>query len=148
MWARIMQISIYYKTFQGPEKYCFYLLTVRKINSVKKYINIFIFYIWDKMCWKNSDKIHVLFSPPLWLQSALLCLPGSLELVCSWIATQYESPHVTSWAKSKYPLILRHLKKTLNVHCSSTVRDFETNSLKSNQKFQKKKKFHHQLFFL
>ena len=49
-------------------------------------------YIWDNMCRKNSDKIHVLFSPSLWLQSALLCHPGSLELVCSWTIPQCESP--------------------------------------------------------
>ena len=40
--------------------------------------------IWGKMWRKNSDKIYVLFSPSLLLQSALLCHPGSLELVCSW----------------------------------------------------------------
>ena len=48
--------------------------------------------IWDKMCRKNSDKIHVLFSPSLWLQSALLGHPGSLELACSWTTPQCESP--------------------------------------------------------
>ena len=35
--------------------------------------------IWDKMCRENSDQIHVIFSPSLRLQCALLCLPGSLE---------------------------------------------------------------------
>ena len=32
--------------------------------------------IWDKMCRKNSDQIHIIFSPSLWLQYALLSLPG------------------------------------------------------------------------
>ena len=31
-------------------------------------------YMWDKMCRKNSDPIHVIVSPSLWLQCALLCL--------------------------------------------------------------------------
>ena len=56
---------------------------------------------------KNSDKIHVLFSPSLWLQSALLCHPGSLELVCSW--TTMQSPQVTSLATSKFHFIFRQL---------------------------------------
>ena len=55
--------------------------------------------IWDNMCRKNSDKIHVLFSPSLWLQSALLCHPGSLERLCSWTTPQCESSQVTSLAK-------------------------------------------------
>ena len=75
-------------------------------------------YIWDKMCRKNSDTIQVLFSPSLWLQSALLCDPGSLELVCSWTTPQCESPQVTSLAKSKchyifWQLFFNNFKRSL-----------------------------------
>ena len=42
------------------------------------------------------------FSQSLGLKCALLCLPGSLELDCSWTAPQYESSQVISLAKSKY----------------------------------------------
>ena len=45
----------------------------------------------------------------LHLQSAILCHPGSLELVCSWRTPQCESPQVTSLAKSKYHFSLRQL---------------------------------------
>ena len=62
------------------------------------------FHIWDKMCRKNSDQIHVIFSPSLWQQCALLCLPGSLELVCSWTTPRCESPQVISLAKIKMSL--------------------------------------------
>ena len=76
-----------------------------------------VVHIWDNMCMKNSDKIDVLFSPSLLLQSALLCHPGSLEMVCSWTTPQCESPQVTSLAKSKCHFIFRHFffnfKRTL-----------------------------------
>ena len=45
-----------------------------------------------QMCLKNSDQIRVIFSPTLWLLCAFLCLPGSLELGCSWTAPQSKSP--------------------------------------------------------
>ena len=57
-------------------------------------------YIWVILCRKNSGPIHVIFSPSLWLQCALLCLPGSLELGCSWTAPQCESTQVINMAKS------------------------------------------------
>ena len=60
-------------------------------------------YLCDKMC------IFVTKCLSLWLQSALLCYPGSLELVCSWITPQCESPQVTSLAKSKCHYISRQL---------------------------------------
>ena len=59
-------------------------------------------YIWVKMPRKNNGLFDVLFSQSLWLKCALLCLPGSLELDCSWEASQCESPQVISLAKSKY----------------------------------------------
>ena len=61
-----------------------------------------IYHLWDNMCRKNSDKIHVLFSPSL-------CHPGSLELVCSWTTPQCESPQVINLAKSKCHFIFRQL---------------------------------------
>ena len=66
-------------------------------------------YIWDKMCRKNSDQIHVIFSPSLWLQCALLCLPGSLELGWSWTTSPCKSPLVISFASSKFHIIVRQL---------------------------------------
>ena len=51
-------------------------------------------HIWDEMCRKNSDQIHGIFSPSLWLQSALLCLPGSLEQGWSWTTPWCESPQI------------------------------------------------------
>ena len=65
--------------------------------------------IWDKMCRKNSDQIHVLFSPSLWLQCALLCLPGSLELGWSLTTPPCESPQVISLGNSKCHFIFMQL---------------------------------------
>ena len=70
-----------------------------------------LFSIWDKMCRKKSHQIHVTFSPSLWLQSALLCHPGSLELVCSWTTPRCQSPQVISLAKSKCHFIFRQFFK-------------------------------------
>ena len=83
--------------------------------------------IWLVTCRKNSGPIHVIFSPSLWLQCALLCLPGSLELGCQWTAPQCESPQVINLAKSKCFYIFWQLfkKKTSNCHVSSTVRAFD-----------------------
>ena len=82
--------------------------------------------IWVKMPRKNNDLFDVLFSQSLWLKCALLCLPGSLELDCSWTAPPCESPQVISLAKSKYLHIFGiFFWKTLNCHCSSTVRAFD-----------------------
>ena len=61
------------------------------------------------MCRKNSDQIHVIFSPSLWLQCAVLCLHGSLELGCSWTAHQCKSPQVMNFAKFKCFYIFRQL---------------------------------------
>ena len=58
--------------------------------------------IWVKMPRKNNGLINVLFSQSLWLKCALLCLPWSLELDCSWTEPQCDSPQVISLAKSKY----------------------------------------------
>ena len=69
------------------------------------------------MCRKNSYMIHVLFSPSLW-QWALLCLPGSLELDCSWAAPQCESPQVIIFAGN-------YFWTTLKCHYSSTIRAFD-----------------------
>ena len=77
--------------------------------------------IWDKMCSKNSDQIQVIFSPSLWLQCALLCFTGSLELACNWT-----TPQVIRLAKSKLNFIFREFVwQTLNHHDSSTVRAFD-----------------------
>ena len=66
-------------------------------------------FVWVIICRKNSDPIHVIFSLSLWLQWALLCLPGSLELGCSWTSPQWESPQVISLAKSKCFYIFRQI---------------------------------------
>ena len=69
------------------------------------------FNIWVIMCRKNSDPIFVIFSPSLWLQCALLCLPGSLELGCVWTAPQCKLPQVISLSKFKCYYIFRQLIK-------------------------------------
>ena len=82
--------------------------------------------LWVKMPRKNKGPFGVFFSQSLWLKCPLMCLPGSLELDCSWIAPQCESPQVISLAKSKYLNIFRiFFGKTLNGHYSSTVRAFD-----------------------
>ena len=79
-------------------------------------------YIWDQMWRKNSDQNYVLFSPSLWLQSALLCHPGSLELVYSWTTPQCESPSSPVWSNQNVTLFSGNfVLKTLNCHYSSTV---------------------------
>ena len=65
--------------------------------------------IWVIMCRNNSDPIHVTFSSSLWLKCALLCLPGSLELGCSWKAPQCESPQVINLDISKKISIFSHI---------------------------------------
>ena len=78
------------------------------------------------MCRKNSDPIHVIFFQSLWLQCALLCLPGSLELGFSWTAHQCESSQVINLAKSKISIFsVNYFVKTLNFHIFSTVRAFD-----------------------
>ena len=87
------------------------------------YIWYHLKYIWVKMPRKNIGLFDVLFSQFLWLKCALLCLLGSLELDCSWTATQCESPQVIGLAKSKYlPIFGIFFWQTLNCHFSSTVR--------------------------
>ena len=84
-----------------------------------------ISYIWVKMPRKNNGLFNVLFSQSLWLKCDLLCLPGSLELECSWTAPQCESPQVISLAKLKYLYIFWiFFGQTLNCNYSSTVRAF------------------------
>ena len=58
-------------------------------------------HIWVKMPRKNNGLFDVLFSQSLWLKCALLCLPGRLQLDCSWTAPQCESSQVSSLAKYK-----------------------------------------------
>ena len=86
-----------------------------------------VLYIWVEMPGKNNGLFDVLFSQSLWLKCALLCLPGSLELDCSWTTPQCESPQVISLAKFKYLYAFRDLffLQTLNCHYSSTVRAFD-----------------------
>ena len=98
----------------------------------KEYIYIFLIvftctsHIWVKMPRKHNGLFDVLFSQSLWLKCALLCLPGSLELDCSWTAPQCESPQVISLAKFKYLHIFGiFFLQTLNGHYSSTVRAFD-----------------------
>ena len=82
--------------------------------------------VWVIMCKKISDRIHVIFSLSLWLQCALLRLPGSLDLDCSWTAPQCESPQVISLAKSKYYYIFKQIfLKNFKCHISSIVRVFD-----------------------
>ena len=102
-------------------------------------------YILVIMCRKNSDPLHVIFSQSLWLQCALLCLPGSLELGCSWTAHQCKSPHVINLAKSKISIFSgNYLVKTLNCHISSTVRAFDLiPKLRARPKYQLSS--HHQM---
>ena len=60
--------------------------------------------------------------------TALLCLPGTVELGCSRTAPQCESLKIIILAKSKYNSIFRQLfkkKKTLCCHISSTVGAFD-----------------------
>ena len=83
----------------------------------------FLAYIWVKMPRKNNGLFDVLFSQSCWLMCALLCLPGNVELDCSWTAPQCKSPQVISLAKSKYLHIFGiPFWQTLNCHYSSTVR--------------------------
>ena len=63
---------------------------------------------WVIMYRKNSDLIHLIFSPSLLLQCALMCLPGSPELSCSRTAPQCESPQF-NLVKSKCLYILRQI---------------------------------------
>ena len=84
----------------------------------------YILFIWVIMCRKNSDQIHVIFSQSLWLQCALLCLPGNLQLGCSWTAHKCKSPQVINLAKSKYFNISgNYFGETLNCHILSTKID-------------------------
>ena len=90
------------------------------------------------MCRKNSDPIHFIFSQSLWLQCALLFLPGSLELGCSLTAHQCDSPQVINLAKSKISIFSgNYFVKTLNCHISSTVRAFDLiPKLRARPKYQ------------
>ena len=83
-------------------------------------------HIWVKMPRKNNGLFDVFFSQTLWLKCALLCLPGTLELDCSWTAPQCEWPQVISLAKSKYLNIFGiFFWQTLNGHYSLTVKAFD-----------------------
>ena len=90
------------------------------------------------MCRKNSDPVHIIFSPSLWLQCALLCLPGSLEFGCSWTTPQCESPQVINLVKSKCMYIFsQFVSTTLNYHHSSTVRALDLISkLRTRHEYQ------------
>ena len=84
----------------------------------KKHIHILVI-----MCRKNSDSIHAIVSPSLWLQCALLCLPGSLELGSRWTAPQCESPQVINLAKPKCFYIFSYCgARQRNLGCSTRGR--------------------------
>ena len=78
-------------------------------------------HIWVIICWKTIDKIRLIFSPSLILQCAFLCLPGSLELGCSWTSAQSKSPCSSIWPN---PNVLYFQAIIFNCHITSTVRDF------------------------
>ena len=74
----------------------------------------------------SSTGLPRLVSQSVWLKCALLCLPGSLDLDCSWTASQWESPKVNSLARTKYLHIFGIFYwQTLNCHYSSTVIAFD-----------------------
>ena len=94
--------------------------------------------IWVLMCRKNSDPIHVIFSTYLPLQCALLCLPGSLELGCSWTEPQCKSPWVINLAKPNVSLFSgNYFFTTFNCNISSSVRAFDLiPKLRARPKYQ------------
>ena len=59
----------------------------------------------------------------LWLKFALLCLPGSQELGCSWKAPKCEHPRSSVWPNANVRMFLgSDFWKTLNCHIYSTFK--------------------------